>query len=54
MPPLQPQSQTASVVDTQRQQLNQVLGKMADENDSQYAAIVTALEAILAALVAQA
>lgn len=50
MPPLQPQTQTANVVDTSRQQLNQLLGKMTDDLVDQYAALEVALQAILDAV----
>jgi hypothetical protein len=53
MPPLQPQTNTVTLKDTQRTQLNGIVGRMVDDSVSGTAEIVAGLEAILAALQAQ-
>lgn len=50
MPPLQPQTQPASVRDTLSGQLTQVVGKLVANSGSQSADLVTALNAIAAAI----
>jgi hypothetical protein len=54
MPPLQPLTNTATVKDTQRTQLNGIVGKMVDNAVTDTAAIAAGLQAILAALQAHA
>jgi hypothetical protein len=53
MPPLQPLTSTATVVDTQQGQLNQIVGKMADDLGTQNDTTLTALEAIRDAILAK-
>jgi len=53
MPPLQPQTSTATVVDTQRGQLNQIVGKLADSLGTQNTDTSAALEAIRDAILAK-
>jgi len=53
MPPLQPQTNTSTVKDTQRGQLNQIVGKIADDASSNNTDLVTALEAVRDAILAK-
>ncbi len=53
MPPLTPISNTSTVKDSQRAQLNQIVGKIADQTSSNSGDLVTALTAIKTAITAK-
>lgn len=53
MPPLQPQTATSTVKDTQRAEANRVISKIADNAGTQSDALVAALEAVRAAIAAK-
>lgn len=53
MPPLQPQTGTATTKDTQQGQTTQLVGQMADAAGTQSTALIAALEAVRAAIAAK-